>query len=153
MANGHHWSPRYPEPPFPGTFTGETLHSHYYRTPDQVAGRNVVIVGIGNSAVDIACEAARQYSGRVTVSSRSGAHILPNWIWGRPFDSLASPLVSKLPLAVQRLVLRATLWLAHGNQVQYSVPRPQWPLLEHPTLSLDLLNLAGRGLIQFRPNI
>ena len=154
VANGHHWSPRYPEPGFPGTFSGETLHSHHYRTPDQVAGRNVVIVGIGNSAVDIACEAARQYGGRVTISTRSGAHILPNWIWGRPFDSLASPLVSRLPLPVQRAVLKTLLWLAHGDQQQYGVPRPKRPLLmEHPTLSQDLLNLAGRGLIQFRPNI
>jgi cation diffusion facilitator CzcD-associated flavoprotein CzcO len=24
VANGHHWNPRYPSPPFPGTFTGET---------------------------------------------------------------------------------------------------------------------------------
>ncbi|WP_210518908.1 NAD(P)-binding domain-containing protein [Hymenobacter terricola] len=154
VANGHHWSPRYPEPPFPGHFTGETLHAHFYRTPDQVAGRNVVIVGIGNSAVDIACEAARQYGGQVTISTRSGAHILPNWLWGMPFDSLASPFTSKLPLALQRLVLKAALWLAHGNQEQYGVPRPQRALLmEHPTLSQDLLNLAGRGLIQFKPNI
>ncbi|UYZ62273.1 flavin-containing monooxygenase [Hymenobacter weizhouensis] len=154
VANGHHWSPRYPEPPFPGHFGGEVLHSHYYRTPDQLQGRNLVIVGIGNSAVDIACEAARLHTGRVTVSTRSGAYILPNWLWGRPFDSLASPLVSRLPLGVQRLVLRAALWLAHGNQENYGVPRPRRPLLqEHPTLSQDLLNLAGRGLIQFKPNI
>jgi dimethylaniline monooxygenase (N-oxide forming) len=26
-------------------------------------------------------------------------------------------------------------------------------LMEHPTISQDLLNLAGRGLIQFKPNI
>ncbi len=154
VANGHHWNPRYPEPPFPGPFRGETLHAHDYRTPDQVTGRNVVVVGIGNSAVDIACEAARQYAGQVTVSTRSGAHILPTWIWGRPFDSLASPLMSRLPLPVQRAVLRAVLWLAHGNQERYGVPRPRRPLLmEHPTLSQDLLNLAGRGLIQFKPNI
>ena len=154
VANGHHWSPRYPEPAFPGHFDGQTLHSHDYRTPDQVANKNVVIVGIGNSAVDIACETARQYSGRVTISTRSGAHILPNWIWGMPFDSLASPLVSRLPLPVQRTVLKAMLWLAHGNQEKYGVPRPRRPLLmEHPTLSQDLLNLAGRGLIQFRSNI
>ncbi len=154
VANGHHWSPRYPEPPFPGHFAGETLHSHYYRTPEQVAGRNVVIVGMGNSAVDIACEAARQYSGSVTISTRSGAYILPNWLWGVPFDSLASPLVSRLPLAVQRFVLKVALHLAHGNQENYGVPRPRRPLLrEHPTLSQDLLNLAGRGLIHFKPNI
>ena len=130
------------------------LHSHYYRTPDQLQGRNLVIVGIGNSAVDIACEAARLHTGRVTISTRSGAYILPNWLWGRPFDSLASPLVSRLPLSVQRLILRAALWLAHGNQENYGVPRPRRQLLqEHPTLSQDLLNLAGRGLIQMKPNI
>ena len=154
VANGHHWSPRYPEPPFPGHFTGETLHAHHYRTPDQVAGRNVVIVGIGNSAVDIACEAARQYGGSVTISTRSGAYIMPNWLWGIPFDSLASPLTSKLPLPVQRFVLNVALRLAHGNQENYGVPRPRRPLLmEHPTLSQDLLNLVGRGLIHFKPNI
>ena len=154
VANGHHWSPRYPEPAFPGHFAGETLHSHYYRTPEQVAGRNVVIVGMGNSAVDIACEAARQYGGRVTISTRSGAYIMPNWLWGIPFDSLASPLVSRLPLPIQRLVLKVALHLAHGNQENYGVPRPRRALLrEHPTLSQDLLNLAGRGLIHFRPNI
>ena len=154
VANGHHWSPRYPEPPFPGHFTGETLHAHHYRTPDQVAGRNIVIVGIGNSAVDIACEAARQYAGTVTISTRSGAYIMPNWLWSIPFDSLASPLISKLPMAVQRFVLNIALRLAHGNQENYGVPRPRRPLLmEHPTLSQDLLNLTGRGLIRFKPNI
>lgn len=62
--------------------------------------------------------------------------------------------MSKLPLGVQQAVLRGTLWLAHGNQEQYGVPRPRRPLLiEHPTLSQDLLNLTGRGLVQFRPNI
>ena len=36
VANGHHWSPRWPEPSFPGSeaFPGEQLHAHYYRTPD-----------------------------------------------------------------------------------------------------------------------
>lgn len=154
VANGHHWSPRYPDPPFPGTFTGETLHSHFYKTPDQIDGKNLVIVGIGNSAVDIACEAARLHTGRVTISTRSGAYILPNWIWDKPFDSLANPLTAKLPLAVQRWLLKTTLRLAHGDQRAYGVPVPaRPPLTEHPTISQDLLALAGRGAIQFKPNI
>jgi dimethylaniline monooxygenase (N-oxide forming) len=154
VANGHHWNPRYPDPAFPGTFTGETLHSHYYKVPEQIRDKNVLVVGIGNSAVDIACEAARQYSGKVTISTRSGAYITPNWIWSIPFDNLANNVTAKFPLWLQRKLLAATLWLAHGNQEDYGVPKPKRPLLsEHPTLSQDLLNLSGRGMINFKPNI
>ncbi|KAB2854485.1 MAG: NAD(P)/FAD-dependent oxidoreductase, partial [Bauldia sp.] len=28
VGNGHHWDPRYPD--FPGSFDGDTLHSHHY---------------------------------------------------------------------------------------------------------------------------
>lgn len=154
VANGHHWNPRYPTPAFPGTFSGQILHSHYYKTPDQIAGKKLLIVGIGNSAVDIACEAARQYGERVTISTRSGAYIIPNWLMSMPFDSLASPLTSKLPLFIQRWLLRSSLLLARGRQQTYGVPVPNRPILsEHPTISQDLLNLSGRGLIYFKPNI
>lgn len=154
VANGHHWNPRYPTPAFPGTFTGETLHSHDYKTPDQLVGKKVLIAGIGNSAVDIACEAARLYGERVTISTRSGAYIIPNWLLGKPFDSLANPLTAKLPMPLQRLLLRFSLWLARGRQQDYGVPVPDRPILtEHPTISQDLLNLSGRGLVRFKPNI
>jgi dimethylaniline monooxygenase (N-oxide forming) len=154
IANGHHWNPRYPEPAFAGTFTGEVIHSHYYKEVEQVKGKNVLVVGIGNSAVDIACEAARTHTGKVVISTRSGANIVPNWLWSIPFDSLASPLTSKLPLAFQRFFLGTALRLARGKQEDFGVPKPKRPLLsEHPTLSQDLLNLAGRGLVKFKPNI
>ena len=154
IANGHHWNPRFPEPAFKGNFTGEVLHSHYYREVEQIRGKDILVVGIGNSAVDIACEAARTYSGNVVISTRSGANIVPNWLWSIPFDSLASSLTSKLPIAIQRLFLGSALRLARGKQEDFGVPKPKRPLLsEHPTLSQDLLNLSGRGLIKFKPNI
>jgi dimethylaniline monooxygenase (N-oxide forming) len=154
VCNGHHWNPRYPSPPFAGTFRGETLHSHYYKNPEQIRGKDLLVVGIGNSAVDIACEAALQYAGKVSISTRSGAYIVPNWIWSIPFDSLANPLTAKLPIGLQRLLLRTTLWLARGKQEDYGVPKPKRPILsEHPTLSQNFLNLCGRGLIDIKPNI
>lgn len=154
VANGHHWKPRYPEPGFPGGFTGEIIHSHSYKEAEQVKDKDVLIVGIGNSAVDIACEAARLHTGNVVISTRSGAYITPNWIWSLPFDDLANPLTAKLPLWLQRKLLSVTLWLARGRQEDYGVPKPNRPLLsEHPTLSQDLLNVAGRGLVSFKPNI
>lgn len=154
VANGHHWNPRFPTPAFKGEFTGEVLHSHYYREAEQVQDKDVLVVGIGNSAVDIACEAARLHTGKVVISTRSGAYIIPNWIWSIPFDNLANPLTAKLPFWLQRFLFKTTLWLARGKQEDYGVPKPNRPVLsEHPTLSQDLLNLSGRGLIRFKPNI
>lgn len=154
VANGHHWNPRLPDPPFPGTFAGEMIHSHDYKEPEQIRGKSLLVVGIGNSAVDIACEAARQHTGKVTISTRSGAYIMPNWLMGVPFDSLASPGMARLPMRLQRFLLNLSLRLAHGKQENYGVPKPSRPLLsEHPTVSQDLLNMAGRGLIRFKPDI
>lgn len=154
VANGHHWKPRMPTPAFKGVFAGETIHSHYYKEPEQVKDKNVLIVGIGNSAVDIAAEAARLHTGKVVISTRSGAHITPNWLWSMPFDMLANPFTSKLPLSVQRLTLRLVLWLARGKQEDFGVPKSKRALLsEHPTVSQDLLYLSGRGIIKFKPNI
>lgn len=155
VSNGHHWNPRYPEPAFPGQFAGETMHSHEYKVPEQIQGKDILIVGMGNSAVDIACEAARQSTGnKVVISSRSGAYVLPNWLMGMPFDSLASPLTAKLPMNWQRLLLKTSLLLARGRQEAYGVPVPKRPLLsEHPTISQDLLTISGRGLVQFKPNV
>ena len=154
VANGHHWNPRFPDPAFEGNFTGEILHSHFYKEVEQLKNKDILVVGIGNSAVDIACEAARTYSGKVVISTRSGANIVPNWLWSIPFDSLANSLTSKLPMAIQRLFLSSALRLARGNQEDFGVPKPKRPLLsEHPTLSQDLLNLSGRGSIKFKPNI
>jgi dimethylaniline monooxygenase (N-oxide forming) len=154
VGNGHHWKPKWPKPAFEGVFTGESMHSHSYREVSQLQNKNILIVGIGNSAVDIACEAARLHTGKVTISTRSGAHIVPNWIWSMPLDDLANPLTARLPLWFQRKLLSVTLWLARGRQEDYGVPKPNRPLLsEHPTLSQDLLNIAGRGLVDFKPNI
>lgn len=154
VANGHHWNPRYPNPAFKGEFTGEVIHSHDYKEDTQIRDKDLLIVGIGNSAVDIACEAARMHTGKVVISTRSGAYITPNWIGSRPFDNLANPLTAKLPMWAQRKLLEIMLWLARGRQEDYGVPKPKRPLLsEHPTVSQDLLNMTGRGLIKFKPNI
>ena len=47
-------------PPFPGsdTFEGEQIHSHDYKEETQLAGRDVVVLGMGNSAMDIAVDAS-----------------------------------------------------------------------------------------------
>ncbi|MDX2304310.1 MAG: NAD(P)-binding domain-containing protein [Microscillaceae bacterium] len=156
VANGHHWNPRFPEPPFPGHFEGEIMHSHFYKTPEIFQpNKNVVILGIGNSALDIACEAARTTRGSVVLSTRSGAHIVPKYILGVPLDQFGSrEKTSFLPLSVQQFLYKTLLNLSRGKQETYGVPTPKRKFLtEHPSISQDFLPLAGHGKIKVRPNI
>lgn len=151
VCNGHHWDPRLPK--LKGSFSGESMHSHFYKTPEKFEGKRVLVLGIGNSGVDIACEASRSAE-KVFLATRSGAYILPKYMLGKPTDTLGKPPMPFLPMPIQRGILTLSLWLARGKQEGYGVPKPKRKLLrEHPTVSQDLLNLVGHGKIHIKPNI
>lgn len=155
VANGHHWDPRWPEPPFPGsdTFPGTQLHAHHYRTPDVLTGKRVVVLGIGNSATDIAVESSR-VARKTFLAMRRGAHILPKFLFGVPTDHLTSSPLARGPFPVQKLGMRAILRLARGKVTDYGLPQPDHDVLEaHPTISDDLLTRLGHGDIVVKPNI
>src|SRR4029079_15649273 len=106
IANGHHWDPRWPEPPFPGsdTFEGEQMHSHYYKEETQVADKDVVVLGMGNSAMYIAVDAS--YHARNTyLAARRGAYVIPKYLFGKPVDQIgggeAPPASLRLPADAQ----------------------------------------------------
>jgi dimethylaniline monooxygenase (N-oxide forming) len=129
VANGHHWDARWPEPPFPGqeSFTGEQLHSHYYREPDERFGdRNVLVLGIGNSATDIAVETSR-HSRRTYLAMRRGAHVLPKYLRGKPTDELGTEFLSRLPFWFTRWAFARTLRQAQGDhgELRPAEARPQ----------------------------
>lgn len=155
VANGHHWDPRWPEPPFPGAdrFSGEQMHVHHYREPDILEGKRVLVLGIGNSAVDVAVESSR-IADRTWIAMRRGAWVLPKFLGGKPIDEAAPPALSYLPLAVQRAGLERMLKMAVGEMTDYGLPEPDHKLLEaHPTVSSELLPRIGHGDIIVKPNI
>jgi thioredoxin reductase len=155
VANGHHWDPRWPEPSFPGSedFPGEQIHAHYYRTPEKFDGKRVVVLGIGNSATDIAVEASR--SARSTyLAMRRGAWIIPKFLFGMPTDHLTDSPLARGPFPLQKLGMRTMLRIAVGKMTDYGLPRPDHDILEaHPTVSDDLLSRLGHGDITVKPSI
>jgi NADPH-dependent 2,4-dienoyl-CoA reductase/sulfur reductase-like enzyme len=155
VANGHHWDPRWPEPAFPGSeeFSGEQIHAHHYREADVLRGKRVLVLGIGNSATDIAVESSR-IGDATFISMRRGAYVIPKYINGKPIDELSNPLTSMLPLAVQRFFASRALGIAAGDMTAYGLPRPDHKLFEaHPTVSSELLPRLGHGDIKVKPNI
>jgi dimethylaniline monooxygenase (N-oxide forming) len=153
VATGHLWDPRWAN--FSGEFAGEQLHSHDYRSAEPFAGKNVLVIGIGNSAVDIAvdvCKSAR----RTLLSTRRSAWVLPKYIMGLPVDRWSAFFARKLhlPTPVTRTLVRWLAYLVLGNQERFGVPKPRHAIWrEHATLSQELLPYCGHGWIRMKPNV
>ncbi|CAN9500626.1 unnamed protein product [Ophioblennius macclurei] len=76
-CSGHYTYPNLPLKEFPGieTFEGKYLHSWDYKGPEDMHGKRVVIIGIGNSGGDIAVETSR-IAEQVYMSTRRGAWVI-----------------------------------------------------------------------------
>ncbi|HYE99732.1 MAG TPA: NAD(P)-binding domain-containing protein [Planctomycetota bacterium] len=150
VCTGHHSEPLWPE--LPGRFDGLKIHARDYRSPDVFAGKRVVVIGIGNSAVDIATAAAGRASS-VVLAVRRGAHVLPKMLLGRPADAWAKTF-RWLPRAVQSAGLQAFLRLRQGRMSDVGLPEPAHALHQaHPTLSDELLPLLREGRLRAKPAV
>jgi cation diffusion facilitator CzcD-associated flavoprotein CzcO len=155
VANGHHWDPRYAD--FPGTFDGTVIHSHHYvdpRTPLDFSGTRILVVGIGNSAADIAVElSSKALDNEVTLSTRSGAWIVPKYIAGRPADKYYRTF-PYLPLSWQRKVAQWGQPLTAGRPENFGLPTPNHKFFEaHPTQSVELPLRLGSGDVVPKPDV
>ncbi|MGW6395093.1 flavin-containing monooxygenase [Streptomyces sp. NPDC055103] len=153
IANGHNWQPRRPEPGYPGRFDGTQLHAHEYRTADTFRDRRVLVVGMGNSAMDIAVDASYVARGPVLLSARHGVHIVPKYLFGRPSDATGGAL-AVLPWRLRQRIAEAMLRLAVGTPQRYGLPAPSGGLLQnHPTISDTVLHRLTHGKVVARPGI
>ena len=153
VANGHHWNPRWPEPSFPGTddFQGEQMHSHHYRDESQLAGKDVVVLGMGNSAMDIAVDAS-YHSNTTYLAARRGVHIVPKYIFGKPMDTIGGS--EKIPGALRFAFFRKLLKMQVGDLTNYGLPEPDHKFAQaHPTVSGRILDRLAHGAITPKPNI
>jgi cation diffusion facilitator CzcD-associated flavoprotein CzcO len=151
VANGHHWDPRHPE--YEGQFNGRYLHSHdFKRATDEWRGRNVLVIGAGNSACDVAVETSR-IAAKVCLSMRGPQWFMPKFVFGKPSDVVAAGS-AWMPAIVRQLGVAAMLRLLQGSYRQYGLPvNRRLPFSQHPTLNSELLDLIRHGRIQPRPAI
>jgi NADPH-dependent 2,4-dienoyl-CoA reductase/sulfur reductase-like enzyme len=153
VANGHNWSPRYPSPGYPGTFDGVQMHAHDYRTPDVFRDRRVLVVGMGNSAMDIAVDASQAARGPVLLSARHGVHIVPKYLFGRPADATGGAIAG-LPWRLRQTIAETLLRVAVGTPQRYGLPAPSGGLFRnHPTVSDTILHRITHGEVVPRPGI
>ena len=153
VANGHHWDPRWPEPAFPGSdeFEGVQMHAHSYIDNSIFAGKDVVVLGMGNSAMDLAVESS-YVAANTYLAARRGAWIIPKYVFGRPVDQL--PNNPRVPFALRQRMIHQVIKTLTGPPERYGLPKPDHKFGEaHPTVSGRILDRIAHGTISPKPNI
>lgn len=113
-ASGSFSNPSIPTLPGSELFEGSMLHVSEYRVPEAFAGQRVIVVGAGNSAVQVGHELTQH--ARVTVATRDKFRFLPQVIAGRDLHFwLLGLRFDLLPKALLKRVLRGTPVIDRGT--------------------------------------
>ena len=153
VASGHHWKPRYAD--FEGfkQFSGEKLHSHYYREAPAYKDKRCLVIGIGNSAVDVAVELS-YHAKQTYVSTRTGAWIMSRFAFcGAPSEFFLSRAVNLLPLFITNILYKILIWLQWGHLNLYGLKPKFEPLSAHPTVNSDLPHRIATGTVIIKNNV
>lgn len=126
ICTGQFKEPKFPSLPNADVFRGRLSHSSSYRDANNLRGRRVVLVGLGNSALDISLEAARAGCASVTVLCRSGTNIVPVAdSSGRPADQMINTrLYSKFPTLLKQLLFLRLIRGTNAEFQKHGMPAP-----------------------------
>jgi Flavin-binding monooxygenase-like len=144
VCNGLQRKPRHPN--YPGHFDGESLHTCDYKSPEQLRGRRVLVIGAGNSGCDLAVEAVHHASS-VLHSTRRGYHYMPKFIDGKPTPQWMMELGNRFGSKEDTLAYIGQVFkLAGFDGADYGLPLPDHPLdAAHPVMNSQLLYHIGHG--------
>lgn len=149
VATGIVANPQSPEIPHRDRFRGRVFHSVEYRRPEGLAGQQVLVVGAGNSAGEIAVELASA-GANVTVAVRTGAAVVPRDVAGIPIQYL-SVIGGLLPTPAQRAVMAfmgRVQQLVRGPAVLPPASHTECPKV--PLIGFHLVDAIRNGRIRLR---
>ncbi|MEU9439707.1 NAD(P)/FAD-dependent oxidoreductase [Streptomyces sp. NPDC048304] len=153
VATGYNHTPRIPDWPGLEQYGGEFLHAGAYRNAAPYAGRDVLVVGVGNTGAEIAVDLVEGGAARVRLAVRTVPHIVRRSTLGWPAQ-YSGVLVRRLPVRfvdrLSRLQARAALpdLSAHG------LPRPDTGLYSRvkegaiPVQDVGLIDAVRGGKVE-----
>ncbi|KAJ0979714.1 hypothetical protein J5N97_015188 [Dioscorea zingiberensis] len=135
-------------------FNGEVVHSSRYRSGSDYKGKSVLVVGSGNSGMEIAYDLS--CSGAVSsIVVRSPVHIVSKEIW-----LLGMLLMKVFSISLVDIVVLFLCYLKYGNTSKYGIARPtkgpfylkaNTPI--YPVLDTGTFHKIKSGEIQVLPSV
>ncbi|XP_040085901.1 flavin-containing monooxygenase 5-like [Oryx dammah] len=159
VCSGLFTNPFMPLQKFPGItrFKGQYIHSWEYKSPEKFQGKKIIVIGIGNSGVDLAIELSH-VAAQVFLSTKRGAWIWNRvWDYGMPMDTVLftrfNSLLNKICPAFLINRWAESKLNARFNHEIYGL-LPQHRFLSHQaTFGDDLPNYIISGRVLMKPNV
>ncbi|XAR58690.1 Indole-3-pyruvate monooxygenase [Bertholletia excelsa] len=140
-------------------FSGEILHACDYKSGEKFSGKRVLIVGCGNSGMEVSLDLCN-HNAMPSMVVRSSVHVLPREILGKSTFELAMLMMKWLPLWIVDKLLLVLAWMILGNTEKYGLRRPATGPLElkntqgkTPVLDIGALEKIRSGDIAVVPGI
>jgi len=152
VACGYSRHPLIPEWKGKDTFPGKIIHSSEYKNGAEFKGKNVLVVGFGNSGGEIAID-LHEYGARSNVSVRSAVNVIPKEIAGIPFLNFAIPQ-NKLPAWLADAINAPIVSMLIGDVRKYGLRKlPYGPVAQTrrdnkiPLIDIGTMKLIREGHI------
>jgi putative flavoprotein involved in K+ transport len=125
VATGYDNTPVIPSWPGREGFAGELAHAAEYRNAERFRGKDVLVVGAGNTGTEIAVQLQRSEAARVLISVRTPPNLVPLELLGIPITLFARLSELQPPTLVDRFG-RIIQRLAWGDLSPHGLPRPPY---------------------------
>lgn len=153
VATGYNHTPYVPDWPGRDSCTGEFLHAGEYRGPAPYAGRDVLVVGVGNTGAEIAVDLVEGGASRVRLAVRTAPHILRRSTagWASQYTAV---LVRRLPVALVDRLARPVARLSVPDLSAHGLPRPDTGLYSRvkegaiPVQDVGLIDAVRGGRVE-----
>ncbi|MGW4022773.1 flavin-containing monooxygenase [Streptomyces sp. NPDC005009] len=153
VATGFNHTPRVPDWPGRDTYTGEFLHASEYRDAKPFAGRDVLVVGVGNTGAEIAVDLVEGGASRVRLAVRTPPHIVRRSTAGWPAQ-YSGVLVRRLPVGLVDRLCRVQARVALPDLSDRGLPRPDSGLYSRvregaiPVQDVGLVDAVRKGAVE-----
>jgi putative flavoprotein involved in K+ transport len=153
VATGYNHTPNVPDWPGLDTYKGDFLHAGAYRNAEPYAGRDVLVVGVGNTGAEIAVDLVEGGASRVRLAVRTTPHMVRRSTagWAAQYTSV---LVRRLPVRLVDRLARPMAKLSIPDLSAHGLPRPDTGLYSRvkegsvPILDVGLINAVRKGRVE-----
>jgi putative flavoprotein involved in K+ transport len=145
VATGYNHTPFLPEYPGREGFEGELLHASQYRNAEPYRGRDVLVVGSGNTGAEIAVDLVEGGARRVRLSVRTPPNIVRRQVAGTPNQVLTLGL-RRLPPRFVDAIARVARRVTIGDLSAFGLPLPERGVYTR-VIEDDVIPIIDVGLI------
>jgi len=154
VATGYNGRPFVPDWPGRESFTGELVHSDDYRNPTPYRGRDVLVIGPGNSGAEIATDVAEGGATRTRLAVRTPPQIVRRATAGIPAQ-LIGIAIKRMPPGWVDPISKAQRRLSIPDLAAQGLPRPEVGIRTTfiatgttPVLDVGIVDAVRRGRVE-----